>query len=130
MSRNSAVKLFLIIVFLAIFHGCDNGSRYIKMSIITMPQKTEYISGKDQVLDFDGGVIKLETLDGREDIISLQAYTYQNREIKKVSDIGMYISSDINFDLPGEYTVTIWQTNSLFCQYSVHVQLNTNTGEG
>ena len=117
------IPLFLLTLIFLLFHGCDNGLQYAKMRIATLPEKIVYDSSYDQALSFEGGMVELETIDGTKELIPLQVYAYQNEERKDTGRISSaYISSDVNFAVPGTYTVTVWQTKELYCQFNVIVQ--------
>ena len=111
--------LLCILLFILVFSACDSGLKYVKMEILSLPEKTTYEAGTDRALRFDGGLVRLTTADGSTSVEDLQSYTYQNENVKGK---GMYITSDVDFSAAGVYTVTVWQTEDLFCQYTVEVQ--------
>ena len=117
-SKTRVFSVLLLLVFL--LSACDSGLKYVKMEIETLPEKTVYYVGEDTVLQFDGGLVKLTTADGSTSTEDLRSYTY-----RKESGSGgeaRYISSNVNFDLPGKYTVTVHQTKELSCQYVIEVR--------
>ena len=119
MNRSLLCLLIGLLVCACLLSGCDSGLKYVSMEVAALPERTVYEAGTDKALRFDGGLIRLTTLDGHTSVEEMQSYTYRN---ENVSGKGMCITSDVNFDIPGEYTVTIWQTEKLSCQYTVTVQ--------
>ena len=119
MKKNIITVFSIFFVAMILLLGCDDGLRYVKMEIKSLPDKTVYYCGKDQVLDFTGGAVVLETYDGRQEIVPMQKYTYQSWSGGAKKNVESYISSDIDFATPGEYTVTIWQHKELYCQFNV-----------
>ena len=71
-------------------------------------------------MQFDGGKVKLTTLDGSTSIEELRSYSYRQEDDAGGEDC--YISSDVDFNLPGEYTVTVHQTKDLSCRYVIEVK--------
>lgn len=125
--KNKMIIAFLILFIATVMlQGCEDGLRYVKMDIESLPDKTVYYCGKDQVLDFAGGVVALETFDGRRETVPMQKYTYQFDANGAKESFESYISSDINFEIPGEYTVTIWQNKELYCTFNVSLLQNGN----
>ena len=125
MKKTIVVRVLVSVLIAAVvclsLCGCDDGLKWVKMEVHTEPEKTTYTVGEDHALDFQGGTVLLETLSGSTEIFDMQEYTWQEKQIKGSSDIGRYISSDVNFYLPGEYVVTVWQTSELSCQFTVTV---------
>lgn len=114
-------SLLIVVVLLGLlFSACDSGLKYVKMEIETLPEKTVYYVGEDTTLQFDGGTVKLTTADGSTYTEDLSAYTYRPNENPGNEDVS--ITSDVNFNLPGEYTVTVHQTKELSCQYGIEVR--------
>lgn len=109
--------LSVLAVLLLFLSACDTGLRFEKIELVTVPYKTSYTTGEDEVLDFTGGQIRLTTLDGRTEDHDFLWFTYH-----KESNRFPCICSDVNFAIPGEYTVTIWQSDTLYCQYTIVVQ--------
>ena len=120
-SKTRVTFIFLLLVLLALLlSACDSGLKYVKMEIETLPEKTVYYVGEDTSLQFDGGKVKLTTLDGSSSNEDLRSFSYRQEGTAGGED--RYVSSDVNFDLPGEYTVTVHQTKELSCQYGIEVR--------
>ena len=107
--------LLLLFLLVSLLSACDSGLKYVKMEVETLPEKTVYYVGEDTALQFDGGTVKLTTADGSTSIEDMQSYT-----VREDPDQG--ISSNVNFSLPGTYTVTIQQTKGIFCHYVIEVR--------
>ena len=116
----SCAFLIVILIFALLLSSCDSGLKYVKIEVETLPEKTFYYVGEDAALQFDGGTVKLTTLDGSTSIEELLSYSYRQDDVAGGEE--RYISSDVNFNLPGEYTVTIHQTKDLSCQYAIEVR--------
>lgn len=114
------ITLLLIVLLALLLSACDSGLKYVRIEIETLPEKTVYFAGEDSFLQFDGGTVRLTTADGSTSTEDMRSYTYRHEEIFGGEDC--YISSDVNFDLPGAYTVTIYQTKELSCQYGIEVR--------
>jgi len=108
---------FALVICIILVSACDNGLRFTNIEVVSVPNKIEYTIGDQTALDFTGGKIRLTTLDGTTEERDLLEYTYH-----KANDRYPCITSDVNFYVPGEYTVTVWQSNSLSCQYTIIVQ--------
>lgn len=119
--RKRFLLFVLLTVALLVFSACDSGLRYSKMEIVSLPEKLVYDT-TDTALDFSGGAVRLTTIDGHAETKEMSAYTYQTRQIAKAVDVGRYIFSDVNFSIPGEYTVTIFQTDGVMCSYTITVR--------
>ena len=107
--------LVVLLLLLVLLSACDSGLKYVKMEVETLPEKTVYYVGEDTALQFDGGTVKLTTADGSTSIEEMQSYT-----VREDPDRG--ISSNVNFSLPGKYTVTIQQTKGILCHYVIEVR--------
>ena len=120
MKKKMMIALSLLIIC-TLIASCDSGLAYQKMEFLTLPEKTVYKVGEDSILQFDGGMIQLTTRDGRTETRTLNDYTYQHSDCYQ-QVVGGFISSNVNFDVPGEYIVTVWQTKDVCCQYVVTVE--------
>lgn len=114
------VLLILLIVAALFLSACDSGLKYVKMEVETIPEKIVYYVGEDIALQFDGGTVKLTTADGSTSTEDMRTYTYREEDTAGGED--RFISSNVNFNRPGEYTVTIQQTKELSCQYTIEVR--------
>jgi hypothetical protein len=114
------VTLLSVLLFSLVFAACDSGLKYVKMEVSNLPDQTIYYIGEDSFLRFDGGAVCLTIADGRTYIEDMRSYTYQ--EPSSEDDFVRYIYSDVNFYIAGTYTVTIYQTEDLYCQYEVTVK--------
>lgn len=115
------IFIMLALLLCVVLAACDSGLAYEKMELLELPARTVYKVGKDDALEFDGGVIRLTTRDGRTETRTLREYTYQHGA-SYCQPEGAFISSDVDFDVPGKYTVTVWQTKDVYCQYTVTVE--------
>ena len=112
--------LIILTLFALLLSACDSGLKYVKMEIETAPEKLVYYVDEDAYLQFDGGVVKLTAADGTVSLEDLRAFAY--RQEGMAGGENRYISSGVNFSVPGEYTVTIHQTKELSCQYVIEVK--------
>ncbi len=112
--------IVFIVLFTLLLSACDSGLKYVKMEIETFPEKLVYYVGEDASLQFDGGIVRLTTADGSESLEELRSYAYRQDGMAGEED--RFISSNVNFSVPGEYTVTIQQTKELSCQYVIEVK--------
>lgn len=124
--RMHIVMLLLALSFSLVLSACDSGLKYVKIDVYQLPDQTVYYIGEDSSLRFDGGAVCLTIADGRTYIEDMQSYTYQKSG--SGDDFVRYISSDVNFDIAGTYTVTIYQTKKLYCQYKVTVKAKDQSG--
>ena len=114
------VRIGFVVLLTFLLSACDSGLKYMKMEIETFPEKLVYYVGEDASLQFDGGIVKLITADGSESLEELRSYAYRQDGMAGEED--RFISSNVNFSVPGEYTVTIHQTKELSCQYVIEVK--------
>ena len=118
--RIHIVTLLLGVFLSTFFATCDAGLKYVRMDVYQLPEQTVYYIGEDYFLRFDGGTVCLTIADGRTYFEDMRSYTYQTNGTG--DDFVRYISSDVNFYIAGTYTVTIHQTDELYCQYEVTVE--------
>lgn len=119
--KTGICSLLMIFILVAVLlSACDSGLKYVKMEMETFPEKLVYYAGEDTFLQFDGGVVKLTTADSSESLEDLRSYAFRWEGTAGSEDC--YISSDVNFSIPGEYTVTVHQTKDLSCQYGIEVR--------
>ena len=121
MKRLVVIILFTIIIT-SCLTGCDNGLLYTDMKVVKLPEKTVYFADVDTTLSFEGGLVLLICADGTTEEKELQQFTYQSTETKAASGDGPHITSNVNFSEAGEYTVYIYQTSKVWCQYNVTVR--------
>ncbi len=121
-TRTSAYSslIVFVVLFTLLLSACDSGLKYVKMEIETFPEKLVYYVGEDASLQFDGGTVKLTTANGSESLEELRSFAYRQEVMAGEED--RFISSDVNFSVPSEYTVTIQQTKDLSCQYKIEVK--------
>lgn len=103
------ISIFLLLMFVA----CDSGLSYVQMDIQTLPEKLIY-SSVDNELDLSGGVVILTTADGTTLEKNMDTYP-----ICVDSDYGVY--TNVDFDTPGLYQVTITQCNKVSCVFQIEV---------
>ena len=103
-------------IIVLLFSGCDSTLKCKKIEITRLPNKTEYYIGEDRYLELSGGTVTRTDYEGHSETRDMLQYAYRH---ELDDDYG--ITSNVNFDVPGTYTVTIWETSKKSCQFQVKV---------
>ena len=107
------VTLILVITFVFLLSGCEEGNRIVELRIVRYPDKLIYRLGKDVKLDLTGGKIAKILKSGSELVCPLK---FDDHDCAYVT-----ISTNADFTKVGDYVVKISRGDKLFVEYSIQV---------
>ena len=95
---------------LCLLSSCDSGLEIVDVRIVQLPSKLQYTSD-DSVIDLNGGQIISELKEGTQVIEAMEDL---------VAEKYFLVESDIDFHIPGTYTVTL-KNDKFSISYEVEV---------
>lgn len=120
--KRRIVFMLAFALLCTVLAGCDEGLRIVKISVKEYPKKLVYYAGIDTELDLSGGVINLHMKQGGtsdEDMLKATNPDYLAKDPDH-ADPDLIIS-DIDFNMPGVYTVTIHRYDDVKTSFAVQV---------
>jgi hypothetical protein len=103
--KKSGAALLLFLVIVLTICGCDSGLEYVKLEVMSYPDKTIYVKDVDTSVSVNGLVLKLSTRDGHEEIL---------KEPKG-------FTTNVDFSKEGTYYVTFIITEGVETSFPIQV---------
>lgn len=110
--KKALLTLIIVVCFLCVVCGCDDGLKIVGMEISHYPNRIVYVKGVDHKVDLTGGKVNILLKDGDKVELSL--------DDQYILEGDILVGDNIDFSKPGIYKVMLTRYTES-CEFPVQV---------